>query len=144
MKMYFRLMTVALVLLSLNSCDSGLKKSLGITHNSPDEYSVLKNAPLSVPPNFELTPPSDNVIKKHEPKQENINFSERSNAKAPQKKSTNISKADKSFMKKFDAHEKRKDIREIIEKDSKPSNSSGAIKEEKKSGGMFSKIKGWF
>ena len=44
-------------------------------------------------------------------------------------------------MKKFDGHEKRKDIRDLIEEDSKPVE---VPEEEKKPSGMLSKIKNWF
>ena len=43
-------------LLLLTGC-SGAKKSLGLTRNSPDEFAVVKRAPLEMPPDYALRPP---------------------------------------------------------------------------------------
>ena len=49
-----------LVLLSisgLTACE-GAKESLGIgVRNVPDEFAVIKNEPLTLPPNYKLSPP---------------------------------------------------------------------------------------
>ena len=34
------------------------RDTLGMGKNSPDEYLVVQRAPLSLPPNFELRPPT--------------------------------------------------------------------------------------
>lgn len=44
-------------LLALAGC-SGLKEQLGMTKQSPDEFRVVSRAPLSMPPDFGLTPPT--------------------------------------------------------------------------------------
>lgn len=145
MTFYFRLVALASIVILSSSCDSGLKRSLGISHRSPDEYSVLKNAPLSVPPTFELTPPSDTPVKRTSKEDQKISFSKYGSKKTELKKETNankvLSEADKGFMKKFNSHEKRKDIRDLIEEDAKATDKS---EEKKESGGAFSKIKSWF
>ncbi len=42
----------------LAGCDgSSVRETLGIANEAPDEFSVLPNPPLSVPPDFDLTPP---------------------------------------------------------------------------------------
>ena len=43
-------------LLALPAC-SGMKKELGIGRNSPDEFMVVKRAPLTMPPDYDLRPP---------------------------------------------------------------------------------------
>lgn len=45
--------------LILSGC-SGIKNELGLTRNSPDEFTVIKRAPLSLPPEYSLRPPSEN------------------------------------------------------------------------------------
>ncbi|MGZ0188028.1 MAG: DUF3035 domain-containing protein, partial [Alphaproteobacteria bacterium] len=35
----------------------GLQDDLGLTKKAPDEFAVVRNAPLSLPPNFNLRPP---------------------------------------------------------------------------------------
>lgn len=43
--------------LALTGC-SGVKEQLGLTKDSPDEFSVLKRAPLEMPPGMALPPPT--------------------------------------------------------------------------------------
>lgn len=40
----------------LVSCSS-VKKEIGLGRNSPDEFAVVTRAPLSMPPEYDLTPP---------------------------------------------------------------------------------------
>ncbi len=42
--------------LALSAC-SHVKETLGMQRTSPDEFTVVERAPLTVPPNFDLTPP---------------------------------------------------------------------------------------
>ena len=44
--------------LSLSAC-SDVKKELGIGRNSPDEFMVVKRAPLTLPPDYDLRPPAE-------------------------------------------------------------------------------------
>lgn len=46
---------------SLAAC-SGVKKELGIGRNSPDEFMVVKRAPLTLPPEYDLRPPSTDTV----------------------------------------------------------------------------------
>jgi hypothetical protein len=43
--------------IALAGCSSA-KDKLGLTKKSPDEFAVVKRAPLSMPPNYTLRPPS--------------------------------------------------------------------------------------
>lgn len=43
-------------MLALAGCSS-TKEKLGLTKKSPDEFAVVKRAPLSMPPNYSLRPP---------------------------------------------------------------------------------------
>ena len=42
--------------LSLNAC-GGVKESLGLNRTAPDEFAVVKRAPLAMPPDYTLRPP---------------------------------------------------------------------------------------
>lgn len=44
-------------LLTLSGCDS-FRNTLGLDHYQPDEFQVSEHPPLSMPPNFNLRPPS--------------------------------------------------------------------------------------
>jgi hypothetical protein len=43
--------------LILSSCGESTKRALGLARTSPDEFAVVKRAPLSRPPDFTLRPP---------------------------------------------------------------------------------------
>lgn len=52
------------VLASITSCSGDVKDTLGMRKSAPDEFVVISNPPLSVPPQFDLPDPnSDEVIK---------------------------------------------------------------------------------
>jgi hypothetical protein len=42
---------------SLTAC-SGVQKQLGLTRSAPDEFAVVSRAPLSIPPDYSLRPPT--------------------------------------------------------------------------------------
>ncbi len=46
----------SIAVLSLSAC-SGAKESLGLVQTSPDEFKVVKRAPLAMPPEYTLRPP---------------------------------------------------------------------------------------
>ncbi|HEV7371791.1 DUF3035 domain-containing protein [Arenibaculum sp.] len=48
---------LALGLAALSGC-SGLRETLGLDRNPPDEFQVVSRAPLEVPAQFELPPPN--------------------------------------------------------------------------------------
>lgn len=48
---------LACAMLALGGCSSNTKKKLGLGRHSPDEFSVVKRAPLSMPPVYNLRPP---------------------------------------------------------------------------------------
>ena len=39
-------------------CSTSTKEALGLTKRSPDEFQVVSNAPLSMPPDYNLRPPA--------------------------------------------------------------------------------------
>jgi len=42
----------------LGACSTTTREALGLTKRSPDEFEVVSNAPLSVPPDYGLRPPT--------------------------------------------------------------------------------------
>lgn len=46
-----------LLALLVTACNGNVKRTLGIDHSTPDEFKVISNPPLSVPPEFTLRPP---------------------------------------------------------------------------------------
>lgn len=51
------LLTLAASTVALSGCASA-SKSLGLTKDAPNEFNILTNAPLIVPPEYNLRPPS--------------------------------------------------------------------------------------
>jgi hypothetical protein len=43
--------------LALTGCGHDIKQQLGLSHPAPDEFAVVKHAPLAMPPDYELRPP---------------------------------------------------------------------------------------
>jgi PBP1b-binding outer membrane lipoprotein LpoB len=58
MKKYISILLLAMF---TSSCSNDLKSSLGLKKPSPDEFTVISNPPLSVPPNFTLNKPSSDA-----------------------------------------------------------------------------------
>ena len=50
--------------LALGACD--VAKTLGIDREGPDEFQVLRHAPLTVPPDFRLRPPNPGAVRPQE------------------------------------------------------------------------------
>jgi hypothetical protein len=53
----FRFALLGIAAISLAGCDS-LREAAGITKEPPDEFAVVTKAPLIIPPDFNLHPPS--------------------------------------------------------------------------------------
>ncbi|MDE0050893.1 MAG: DUF3035 domain-containing protein [Rhodospirillales bacterium] len=41
----------------LSACEGGIGDALGLGKNAPDEFAVVRSAPLTLPPDFSLRPP---------------------------------------------------------------------------------------
>ena len=55
MKKYISILLLAMF---TSGCSNDLKSTLGLKKPSPDEFTVISNPPLSVPPNFTLSKPN--------------------------------------------------------------------------------------
>jgi hypothetical protein len=85
MKKTALLIGLTATILSLAACGAGTKERLGLGRNSPDEFTVLERAPLTVPPNFNLVPPTPGAARPQEqtPKQTAQNLVLRAVSSAP-------------------------------------------------------------
>ncbi len=62
MMVKFKFLIVLILLMPVLTSCSGIKKELGFGRNSPDEFTVVKRAPLTLPPEYDLLPlVSDNA-----------------------------------------------------------------------------------
>lgn len=51
--------------ITLSACE-GTKEQLGLTRQMPDEFAVMKRAPLEMPPEYKLPPPSPGAARPQE------------------------------------------------------------------------------
>lgn len=56
MKSFAAAILIGLITLGLSACDRA-REELGLNRQSPDEFAVLKRAPLTLPPSYDLRPP---------------------------------------------------------------------------------------
>ena len=42
---------------TLSACEGGIGDALGLGKKAPDEFAVVRSAPLTLPPDFTLRPP---------------------------------------------------------------------------------------
>ncbi len=52
-----RLLPAMTLALALAGCGNDLSRTIGLTRDAPDEFTVTTRAPLSMPPDFSLRPP---------------------------------------------------------------------------------------
>lgn len=110
----------------LTSCGSGFKRTLGLNKQSPNEFAVIRQPPLSMPPTDYLLAPADQNASP------SSNIHNESGAeillgkevKKPQANSS-LSSSDRSFIDKTSNIKKKEQIKEIIKQDN-------AAKESKK------------
>jgi hypothetical protein len=60
----FRLIAPAAIVALLTGCgNSSLTRTFGLTRDTPDEFTVVTRAPLSMPPDFTLRPPQPGAMR---------------------------------------------------------------------------------
>ena len=82
-----------------------MKKEMGFGKKSPDEYQVIANKPLSIPPNYDLIPPSEEV-------QNEVTLNEDKDVN--EKK---LTESDKSILVLSDADKADPQIRKILDEE---------------------------
>jgi hypothetical protein len=147
------LISLPLILASffIASCDNETKRSLGIIRKTPDEYTVLKHPPLSVPPSFELNPPGERPQPKKEDlevkftkKKESVSGKKAKKSISKKETSVSMSDGDKKFSSKFKKYKKRSDIREVLKKEGIKEEKQQLELDKKKKDSAWEKIKSWF
>jgi hypothetical protein len=62
-----RLIAPAAMLVFLGGCSiDSLSRTFGLTHDAPDEFTVVTRAPLSMPPDYTLRPPEPGAFRPQE------------------------------------------------------------------------------
>lgn len=129
-----RKMILIASLIFITSC-SGLKNTLGINKVSPNEYAVLRQPPLSMPPSDYMLPPAEqsqitpNGLRAETG--EEILYGKTSELNSG---SSSLSQSDRKFLANTDHVKKNKDIKEVLTQDN-------AQKEQTKKKSIFNFFK---
>ncbi len=62
-----RAAVIGMVLLGVAGCDTTVQDSLGLGRRSPDEFQVVRRAPLVIPPDATLRPPQPGSVSTAQP-----------------------------------------------------------------------------
>lgn len=113
---------------ALSACSIN-KQSLGLGKNSPDEFVVMKRKPLSMPPDYNLTPPKPGT--KSNQQSNTSAEAERILFGSNEVESKDFSKSDKSFLDDINATDTQANIRDIVneELENDPANNKYLINE---------------
>lgn len=103
-----------LAVLALPACSS-VKKELGVGRNSPDEFTVVKRAPLTLPPDYELRPPTDPAAAP--PPQQDTVMQAREAVLGKSEKPAVKDKAEEALLAKAGATAASDDIRKTIDEE---------------------------
>ncbi|RST62025.1 DUF3035 domain-containing protein [Candidatus Aquarickettsia rohweri] len=90
--MYKKLVLLSFLVLTLTGCSKKTMSNLGLSKGSPDEFTIVPNQPLTVPPMFQLKDPNlldSNANSQNDQTTKNINDKNL------------LSKEDKKFLSKF-------------------------------------------
>lgn len=98
-----------LAAVSLAACSS-VKRELGVGRNSPDEFTVIKRAPLTLPPDYSLRPPSDSAVESSSAAVDQARTALLGPSSAPAVKG----RAERALLVKIGADQANPDIRAII------------------------------
>ncbi len=114
---FIPLCIAAALTIGLTGC-SGTKEKLGLTRKAPDEFAVVKRAPLTLPPNYNLRPPEPGAPRPQEQataaQARQTVFGDQGEQKQPQETS-----AEEIFLQEAGADKASDDIRQVVDEESK-------------------------
>jgi len=116
---------VLAALLGLSACGD-VKQQLGFNRESPDEFTVLSRAPLSIPPDFALRPPQPGAARPQEGSdkeraREALLGRSAANPRVYARElaaNTTLSSGEKTVLMKAGANEAAPDIRDTVDRES--------------------------
>jgi len=107
---------VVFALIGLSACTS-VKKDLGIARNSPDEFSVIKRAPLSVPPEYNLVPPVSKADKSEVVEEQSAEETARQSLMGSAAPAADEAESDKVFLAKLKTDSAKENVRNLIDEE---------------------------
>jgi len=122
------------------ACSSGVKDKIGFRNNAPDEFKVVTNAPLTLPPDFTLRPPMPGAKR---PQEVDVQQKAKDALFEGKNKNTEVStsKGEDALWQKANVSAADPHIKATLTQDEQ---SAKAAKEAKKERGFFAKIAAFF
>ncbi len=115
-KLVYRNFILALALFTSVACSGQFREAVGLKRSQPDEFSVVANAPLVVPPEFNLRPPVPGAKRPHE-----IDLQQQAKDAlfaTPEQQNTKFnSKAESAFLQKAQVNDSNPQIKEELIQD---------------------------
>lgn len=129
---------ILITCLTLSGCGIS-KNSLGFSKQSPNEYSVLRQQPLTVPPDFDLVEPQES--QQQTPTTSEKEFDEifhggKESVSAAE--NPKVTSSDKAFLNKTKQHNKKTNIKKMLSEEHKQESN----KQEKERKTLFEKLFG--
>jgi len=139
LKMFKKTISVASIFATA-ACSSGIKEKLGLHNNAPDEFKVVSNAPLTLPPDFTLRPPMPGAKR---PQEVDLGQQAKDTLFESQHKnsSASSSKGEDAFLKRANVSAADPEIKDTLKQDEQ---NVRAQEEAKKKRGFFAKIAAFF
>jgi hypothetical protein len=116
---YSRFLTVLALCAALPACDDA-RRAVGYEKVAPDEFQIIQRAPLSVPPDFTLRPPAPGLVRPQEGTTSDQAKSTLLGTGGRQLPTVQVSRdnSDNALLKRAGVDQARRDIRELIDKES--------------------------
>ena len=119
--------------LALAGCGDNVRRSLGLTQQSPDEFRVVSRAPLVVPPSFNLRPPAPGAQRPQEamPRDQarqavfRASGSEQTAAAAVAPADDSLSAGERSLLSQAGAGASDPNIRQLFDRETREINEEG-------------------
>ena len=106
---------------TLSACEGGLGDALGLGKNAPDEFAVVRNAPLTLPPDLLLRPPRPGEPRPNEApiseQAESVLLNDSGARSADIAMATTASRGEVAFIARAGAADVDPDIRRIVDRE---------------------------
>ena len=106
---------------ALSACEGGLSDALGLGKNAPDEFAVVRNAPLTLPPDLLLRPPRPGEPRPNEApisaQAESVLLNDSGARSADVALATTASQGEVAFIERAGAADVDPDIRRIVDRE---------------------------
>ena len=108
---------ISLSAILLVSACSGVSDQLGLKRQAPDEFAIVKRAPLQLPPNYNLRPPQPGAVR---PQEGTTTEAAKTSVLGTEERIFNAgeSKGEKGLLSKIGAGAAQPDIREVLSEES--------------------------